>query len=874
MSESQGNPPDYWEDLPDWLKKLFVAMGMGTESWLDAPSQFDPSWAEPFRFGRALAFLSPLGLGPQYAYGAFETSVRAGYFGAPPGTPEGFAYAARQQMALSAATQYDQRIPYAQSLTPYQQALGVTAVTYGGYLSAMQQLNYGAAAYWGTQQELAPLSIAWSGARLASYMMPGMGIIRAFGFPFYGAYRTLTTARAQTPYVQAAMEAYPGITPMITGFGVPQGLQARPTFSAFQLQPLGEALMSGYGSWTLAQAGFWGFQAGVANVLGGESFLGGFFGSIKSTMGWNLIQAGLGLGMETWATQEAWRMAEIPITPEMQQQLNIRYAISGGTVIGGLGYQAYMWTRPPPALSIFSMTRGQLGYAITGFAMPEDVNMQNVFPPGRGSDYAFAAPNLPLNPLGRGLTTLAGIVGYLGIETMVAALPNQMTRLGQTFQLTEQQQIVRQVGGTVLASLVGLLAQTGTQQLLSQSSLFTSPMGGLGAVEFPLAMVQLALMSAQGAENIMATQYIQSFGFMQRQPYWGQWGPAPFQPLTPEQASMIAASQRPAGFGPGSYYALAYPSIAQTPAQRVWSQLQPTPIAAAIRAPSAWQASLMMNYAMGGPTRLGAQGEPSEWQGWGTYLREVVGGQFGFGTGGMEDVIRFYAENPRAYTFPGGTTTMSLSDYAADWTGVYSGRQWWARPWNRWNPWRPWISTDVTFTAGLRGQLYGPGGGWQGKPTGWQSWDWQQKAAWIKAHPGLTTPSVGPPMVMPESVVPENPIVAAGGFWWTKEAEKRKRNLEEYQAQAYRSTKEAPSDTPSWEKLTRSVTLYQTTPPAAQDDSSRIEMVTRRVIRELTDSQVVLSGDAGRWSPFQSEEIVNQLSTPLAKRILDDVSRR
>jgi len=71
-------------------------------------------------------------------------------------------------------------------------------------------------------------------------------------------------------------------------------------------------------------------------------------------------------------------------------------------------------------------------------------------------------------------------------------------------------------------------------------------------------------------------------------------------------------------------------------------------------------------------------------------------------------------------------------------------------------PYAGGISTDVTFTAGLRGQLYGVGGGWQGKPTGWESWDYAQKTAWIATHPGQTQPVVGPRMVMPESVIPSS----------------------------------------------------------------------------------------------------------------------
>lgn len=94
-----------------------------------------------------------------------------------------------------------------------------------------------------------------------------------------------------------------------------------------------------------------------------------------------------------------------------------------------------------------------------------------------------------------------------------------------------------------------------------------------------------------------------------------------------------------------------------------------------------------------------------------------------------------------------------------------------------------YVNVNVTFTAGLHGQLYGPGGGWQGKPTGWQAWDYTQKAAWIAAHPGLTkTGPVQPPSKFdqygnlvgtvygPHTV---QAVEAAGGYWWTQKYGKK-----------------------------------------------------------------------------------------------------
>lgn len=195
-----------------------------------------------------------------------------------------------------------------------------------------------------------------------------------------------------------------------------------------------------------------------------------------------------------------------------------------------------------------------------------------------------------------------------------------------------------------------------------------------------------------------------------------------------------------------------------------------------------------------------------------------------------------------------------------------------------------YVNVDVTFTAGLRGGLYGAAGGWLGKPTGWGSWDYAQKVAWITAHPGLTRPPTvtggtydpvtgtwSGDRVVRGQPIPESDtmrIMRTGGYWWTKKA------AEEYQGQAPRSSKESASGQPGWWKLAQPVTLYQTQAPSDQDDSGRMEVVARRVVREFTSSGVIMSGEPTRWNPFQTDEVVNQISTPLAKRIMDDVSRR
>jgi len=298
-SEDQQEPPEYFEDLPPWLQRTLVQLLRYPESWITEPYA-TPEWITNWRQASWAGWAAPASLAPFYATTMVTTAMRAGWI--PQGMPE-YTYATRQTMALQTAADYN---------------------LYGSQYGKMQtNLWQARAAYWGAQQQWAPIAEAWGAARLASFVFPEFGMIRAFGFPFYGAAQRLTTAAAMAPYVREAMQ-YPGAL---------ERIQRSSTFWAGQYgqpgAPFGEALtaqlISGFGEWTAAQTLLWGLRPGA-----------GLLSTLKATAFISWTQAGLGLIADPLATLAVKQMWGIPTSPQERFEIGVQIGIGAGMIGAGI----------------------------------------------------------------------------------------------------------------------------------------------------------------------------------------------------------------------------------------------------------------------------------------------------------------------------------------------------------------------------------------------------------------------------------------------------------------------------------------------------------------------------------------------------------
>lgn len=303
--EDQQEPPEYFEDLPQWLQRALVQLLRYPESWITEPYA-TPGWVTNWRQASWAGFAAPASLAPFYATTMATTAMRAGWIPQP---MVEYTYLGRQAAALQTAADYR---------------------LYGSQYGQMQtNLWQARAAYWGAQQQWAPIAEAWGAARLASFVFPEFGMIRAFGFPFYGAAQRLTTAAAMAPYVREALQ-YPGAL---------QKIQDSSTFWAGQYgrpgAPFGEALtaqlISGVGEWTAAQTILWGLRPGA-----------GLASTLRSTAFISFTQAGLGLIAEPLATLAVKQMWGLPLSQQERFEMATQMGIGAGMVGAGV-YAGTQW---------------------------------------------------------------------------------------------------------------------------------------------------------------------------------------------------------------------------------------------------------------------------------------------------------------------------------------------------------------------------------------------------------------------------------------------------------------------------------------------------------------------------------------------------
>ena len=321
--------------------------------------------------------LTPIGLAPFYGYGMYERASRAGLLPTPAGW-EQFTYAGRLQ-----------DVTYGRYGLTYDLAAAERTMGLYGYISPyrMGQIEAERArtAYWQFQQQWTGPALTWGGVKLASYAFPQAAIIRALGFPFYGAEQRLGAAAAMAPYVQAAWE---------TGPMAQQRILTSTAFWPYQFPTWGEIGVSSLGEWTFGQMGFWGIQA---LMRGGMRGLG-------RTMQWmgpiSLMQPGLEMVMSNLATLAARETVGIPISAAEYTQAYQQMALGGGMIGAGVLAQ---WQMP----RITSWVMSRLGGRFAGVGLTADV-----IPLGVSS--AFPSYNFG----GRYLTELTG-GRYISYEQLI-----------------------------------------------------------------------------------------------------------------------------------------------------------------------------------------------------------------------------------------------------------------------------------------------------------------------------------------------------------------------------------------------------------------------------------------------------------------------
>ena len=362
--------------MPRSLQILFVQLGWANESWITEEYRgLPPEWAQWGDFLRGLGYFAPaakalpwLGefplagtLAPSYAYGMFETAYRAGWgpFAGAPFGGEDWTYAGRFQ--------------YTQELMLYHSLRAAGAAAWGyeptRFRIGMEQLSLARMAYWETRQEMAPMNFGWGATRLASYLSPEAGIVRAYGWAFQGPIQRGMLGQAMMPYMRAAYATGdPWVLRQITD---------NPAFWPFQTQTWQQALSQGVFEWTAVQMGamglkafirpgletqFIGYGQGGVDVFGPQGMYPMFAGAdrprlqaaweaIKPAVPVGLMQAGLGLMVDPLMTASlVYRMTrgkQFFLTEQQMQSFIAQEAVGAGLFGTGvyLGY-GRGWIKP------------------------------------------------------------------------------------------------------------------------------------------------------------------------------------------------------------------------------------------------------------------------------------------------------------------------------------------------------------------------------------------------------------------------------------------------------------------------------------------------------------------------------------------------
>jgi hypothetical protein len=379
--------PPWFSELDPEVQRGLVSMGMAPREWLDETGAsyegVEPQWAQTFGAMRSLEFLPFGGLGPTYAYGGVQTMMRAGII---PGVGE-WTYQGRYGQTMAQA-QFWQNTLNEMAMNPYRR-LTASWETFPAMATTRLNAAFARSQYWMAQQQMAPFSITYSGARIASMMQPQFWPLRAFGFPFVSAMQQGYTASMQAPFLNEALQYDPKLAAQL--------IQTTPTFAAFNLPSIQSEAVSSLGFWTGIQVGGW-----VAPMaFGFPSRMG-----LPQLFGVSLMQPGLGFLMQGAATQYAWSM--IPgyqPPPEQVAQLQKYYQYGAGLTAAGAAITGADYIR--------SMMQPNLMQGQTRFATWTETGGLN-YPAEISQRIGLSATFGPqLTALGRGTVLGAGLLGFL-----------------------------------------------------------------------------------------------------------------------------------------------------------------------------------------------------------------------------------------------------------------------------------------------------------------------------------------------------------------------------------------------------------------------------------------------------------------------------
>jgi len=531
-------PQDVFDDMPYFLQKALVDCGLAPREWLNE-SPYTTDWQQQMQLGSYFGFLAPGGLAPMYAENMINRAWRASYFG----DPGIFGYQGREVQAQATQLGYLER-----SMT--------SRGRYDSYLTSQADLWGARAAEWNFQQNWTPAAEAWGALKIASYFSPQAWTVRALGFPFYSAAQKLGVGAAMAPEVRAALAADPYSTGQVGQYSVTNPMTASVTnrmaassmFWPGQYGSLRSALVGGLVEWTGIQQAAW--------MLGGR-------GGGQGMLGVNLLQAGLGLMIDPLATMAVRSMWGQPLVLP-GEQFNVATRLLGGAALTGVGgYLALKGAAFAPRNTAFQMRLDVLPTA----------------------DVDVAAWARGLTGLQTGLRVGLGALGWIG-GSWVGGDVGEF--LGEKYF---GEPYVGRVLGTVAGGLGGQWAAMQFAEPLATRIATRFPesvalLGGISDVAAAvgpgaLSVLELATLTGQAYASYRQTQYIQSFGGMQQQPYWQTGvGPQPFAPVDLQTIHMIALSPQPAGgyasqfsnlYGPGAYFPKAYSGLFTSPERQVWN---------------------------------------------------------------------------------------------------------------------------------------------------------------------------------------------------------------------------------------------------------------------------------------------------------------
>jgi hypothetical protein len=439
-----GPAPPWFQELDPEVQRALVAMNMAPREWLDqtgaAYEGAEPQWAQTFGAMRSLEFLPFGGLGPTYAYGSLQTTMRAGWL---PGVGE-WTYQGRYGQTMAQA-QFWQNMLNEMGLNPYRR-LTASWEEFPAFANTRMNLAFARSQYWMAQQQMAPFSITYSGARIASMMAPQFWPLRAFGFPFVSAMQQGYAASMQAPFLNEALQYDPKLAA--------QMISTTPTFAAFNLPSLQSEAVSSLGFWTAIQVGGW-----VApQVFGFPGRMG-----LGQMLGISLMQPGLGFLMQGAATQYAWSMIPGYQPPAQQlQQLQQYYQLGAGLTAAGAGITIADYVRSMMTPSMQGQTRFVTWTETGGLNYPAELSQRI------GLSATFGPQ---LTALGRGAVLGAGLAGFLagGLAGRYLVQPG-LEQLGYSPEQAE-------AGGLFASIGMGLVGQYLTATRLSNYLLSRAMMG-------------------------------------------------------------------------------------------------------------------------------------------------------------------------------------------------------------------------------------------------------------------------------------------------------------------------------------------------------------------------------------------------------------